>query len=233
MRIITWNCQMGLDKKADALLSLNPDVAVMPECSEKSVIALRRSGLNTLWVGSNPHKGLGVISRQDWVLRSLPQPEQKWIAPVAVDAPTPFTLIAVWACVAGEKREERYIGQVHQALMAHPEWFNGSPVVVAGDFNSNKIWDAHREVGNHSAVVKLLGDRGLVSAYHEHFGEPQGEESRRTLYMFRHEDKPYHIDYIFIPQEWASRLKTVEVGAFETWSNLSDHCPVAVDVTDE
>jgi endonuclease/exonuclease/phosphatase family metal-dependent hydrolase len=78
--------------------------------------------------------------------------------------------------------------------------------------------------------VKLLNEHGLVSTYHEHFGEPQGGETRHTLYMFRHQDKPYHIDYIFIPKEWASRLKTVEVGAFETWSKLSDHCPVAVDV---
>jgi exodeoxyribonuclease-3 len=147
LRIVTWNCQMGLDKKVDALLSLNPDVAVVPECSEQSAIALQQRGFNTRWLGSNPHKGLGVISRQDWVLRSLPQPEQKWIAPIAVDAPTPFILIAVWACVAGEKREERYIGQVYQALMAHPEWFNGSPVVVAGDFTATKSWTSKERSG--------------------------------------------------------------------------------------
>ena len=87
MRIVTWNCQMGLDKKVDALLSLNPDVAVVPECSKKSAIALRQRGFNSLWVGSNPHKGLGVICRQDWPLRALPQPAQKWIVPIEVDAP--------------------------------------------------------------------------------------------------------------------------------------------------
>jgi hypothetical protein len=43
---------MGLDKKMDALLSLNPDVAVIPECSEKSAIALRQLGFNSLWFGS-------------------------------------------------------------------------------------------------------------------------------------------------------------------------------------
>jgi exodeoxyribonuclease III len=223
---------MGLDKKADALLSLNLDVAVVPECSAKSATALQHRGFNTLWFGSNPHKGLGVICRQEWPIRALPQPEQKWIAPIVVDAPTPFTLLAVWACVAGEKRSDRYIGQVYQALVAHPEWFSGSPVVIAGDFNSNKIWDAKREVGNHSAVVKLLDERGLVSTYHEHFCEPQGEESHRTLYMFRREDKPYHIDYIFIPREWAPRLQTVEVGRYEQWSKLSDHCPVIVEVAE-
>ncbi len=185
-------------------------------------------GFSSLWFGSNPHKGLGVFCREDWNFRVLPQTEQKWIVPIAVE--TPFTLVAVWACAVGPSREDRYIGQVYQALVAHPEWFNGNPVVIAGDFNSNKIWDAHREVGDHSAVVKLLDDCGLVSAYHEHFGEPQGEESRRTLFMFRHADKPYHIDYVFIPQEWAPRLQTVEVGGYEQWSKLSDHCPVVVEI---
>jgi exodeoxyribonuclease III len=213
MRIVTWNCQMGLDKKVSALLSLNPEVAVVPECSAKSAIALRQRGFNTLWFGLNPHKGLGVICRKEWPLRALPQPEQKWIAPVEVGAPTPFALIAVWACVAGEKRADRYIGQVYKALMAHPEWFGESL-----DLNSNTIWDAHRRVGNHSDVVKHMGERGLVSAYHEYFGEPQGEESRRTMCFYRRDDRTFHLDYIFIPKEWASRLKSVEVGGYEQWS---------------
>ncbi|MEO6757981.1 MAG: hypothetical protein ABIO24_00900 [Saprospiraceae bacterium] len=221
---------MGLDKKVDALLSLNSDVAVVPECSEKTVIAFRQRGLNTLWFGSNPHKGIGIIGRQEWPIRALPQPDQKWIAPVAVDSPTPFILIAVWACRVGASREDRYIGQVYQALMAHPEWFKGNAVVVAGDFNSNRIWDAKRKLGNHSGVVKYLDGRGLVSAYHEHFNESQGTEISPTLHLFRHIHRPYHVDYVFIPREWASRLRAVEVGEYSQWSKLSDHCPVVVDI---
>ena len=219
---------MGLDKKVDALLRLKPDVAVVPECSEKSVNALRQPGFRALWFGSNPHKGLGVIYRDDWGVHKLPEPDQKWFAPIEVDAPTPFALIAVWACKVGPSRKDRYVGQVYQALLAHPEWFSGRPVVLAGDFNSNKIWDAKRAVGNHSDVVKLLDDRGLVSAYHKHFNEPQGEELQHTYYQFRHEGKKFHIDYIFIPQEW--RLKTVEVGEYTQWAKRSDHSPLIVEL---
>lgn len=70
MRIATWNCQMGLDKKMEALLSLDADVAVVPECAEKSVIAFRQRGLSTFWFGSNPNKGVAIICRgsvQDFV----------------------------------------------------------------------------------------------------------------------------------------------------------------------
>jgi hypothetical protein len=65
MRIVTWNCQIGLDKKMDALLSLGPDVAVVPECSEESVNAFQQRGLSTLWFGSNPNKGVGIMCRQE------------------------------------------------------------------------------------------------------------------------------------------------------------------------
>ncbi len=230
MRIVTWNCEGGFHKKVEALLSQNPDVAVVPECLEKSTAALQQRGYETLWFGPPLKKGLGVFCRKGWSIRALPLPQQKWIVPVEIDGPVPFTLLAVWACKT-EIREERYIRQVYHALMSHPEWFDrAGPVVLAGDLNSNKIWDAKREVGNHSDVVKILAERGLVSAYHEFFAEAQGAEERKTLHMHHHADKSYHIDYIFIPREWAPRLQTVDVGAFEQWSKLSDHCPVTVEI---
>lgn len=221
---------MGFEKKTDALLAQDPDVAVVSECSEKSVAALQHRGYETLWVGSNPHKGLGVLCRKGWSIRGLPQPLQKWIVPIEIDAPTPFTLLAVWACRTGNKEADDYIGQVYQALISHAEWFDGRPIVLAGDFNSNKIWDAERLVGNHSHVVEILSERGLVSAYHEFFGEAQGAETRPTIHLYRHVHRPYHIDYIFIPREWTPSLKTVIVGAYEQWSKLSDHCPVTIDI---
>jgi endonuclease/exonuclease/phosphatase family metal-dependent hydrolase len=219
---------MGLGKKVDALLSLNPDLAVIPECSEKSAIALQQRGFNSLWFGTNPHKGLGVICRQDWPLHALQQPEQKWIVAIEVDAPTPFTLIAIWACRVGSTNVHNYVGQVYYALASHPEWFNGSPVVLAGDLNSNKGWDERHDVTNHSSVVSILAERGLVSGYHEYFSEPQGMETRPTLHFYRRSDRTFHIDYVFVPRTWT--LRTVEVGKYEQWSELSDHCPVVVEV---
>jgi exonuclease III len=221
---------MGFGNKFEALLSLNPDIAVVPECSEKSIDYLKRLGYGALWFGSNPLKGLGVFCRKDWSLRALPQPSQSWIVPIEVDAPTPFTLIAVWACQVGTKRADHYIGQVHQAITSHPEWFGRGPLVIAGDLNSNKKWDSERKVGNHSEVVRILSERGLVSGYHGHFSEEQGMETRPTLYLHRHLHRPDHIDYVFIPREWLPHVISVEVGKYEKWSKLSDHCPVIVEI---
>jgi hypothetical protein len=56
LRIVTWNCGMALARKAPSLLALHPDIAVVQECSEKSVDNLPSQGLSGLWFGTNPNK---------------------------------------------------------------------------------------------------------------------------------------------------------------------------------
>lgn len=56
---------------------------------------------------------------------------------------------------------------------------------------------------------------GLISAYHAHHREAQGAETRPTYYFYRHQDKPFHIDYVFVPKAW--KLRSVEVGSFREW----------------
>jgi hypothetical protein len=111
----------------------------------------------------------------------------------------------------------------------HRDWFTDTPVVAAGDFNSNVQWDANRPGRNHTEVVHLLEAHGAISAYHAHHGEKQGAETQPTSYLYRHQDKPFHIDYIFVPKGW--KLGSVEIGLFQEWGQLSDHVPVVVDVS--
>lgn len=39
-----------------------------------------------------------------------------------------------------------------------------------------------------------------MSAYHEHFSEAHGQESRPTYYFLWNRRKPFHIDYCFVPE---------------------------------
>jgi exodeoxyribonuclease-3 len=241
MRIVAWNCRMGFAKKRDLLYRLCPDIAVISECSRDSMLASEQDGYDSRWWGENKNKGLGVLARKPWTLEGIgkpgPQPLQKWIAPVRVQGPTEFLLLAVWAGRVGYRKEMNYVGQIHEAVIGHPEWFAGDqPVVMGGDFNSNAIWDSERKTRTHSRVVELLQERNLVSTYHRFFSEDHGQETRPTHFQLfsEHPKQRFHIDYIFIPGGWA--IKNVEVGIYEKWCKAklrSDHAPVIVDVTEK
>lgn len=230
MRLTTWNCQMGFARKASALFLGNPDIAVIQECSRKDAESIYAEQYSGLWFGSNPTKGLAVFSSDAWTLRPFGAPKHEWVTAVEVTGPESFTLVAVWACAVKGNRRESYVGVIHKALEMHPEWFERGPVVMAGDFNSNSVFDRNRPVTNHSALVARLRAYGLVSAYHAHYKENQGQESTPTFHLYRKTDITFHLDYIFMPQAWLRRLKDFELGNYEEWGCLSDHCPLTIDV---
>jgi exodeoxyribonuclease III len=229
VRIVTWNCGMALARKAPSLLALNPDIAVVQECSRNSVDVLRRHGLSGLWFGANPSKGLAAFCSKKFRVQVVDEPFGKWVIPVLVQGSVDFSLLAVWACPVGTKRADNYIGEVHRCLLEHDGWFRARPFVAAGDFNSNSQWDKNRPGRNHTEVVRLFEGYGLISAYHAHHREKQGAETRPTYYFYRHQDKPFHIDHVFVPKAW--RVRSVTVGSYCEWGHLSDHVPLVVDVT--
>jgi exodeoxyribonuclease-3 len=144
--------------------------------------------------------------------------------------------LAVWAqnASAGGIRKHQ-LGPLRRGLTRYKSFLGERPAVIAGDLNSNTIWDKPGWRINHSTKVRILEESfGLVSAYHAIRSEAHGQESEPTLYWRdRTKDGPtYHIDYVFLPAAWIGKVSHLSVGAFETWcgAGLSDHVPVVVDV---
>jgi len=241
MRLVAWNCNMALDRKFAALRSLRPDVAVISECAAparlEAKLGLARRGIDLVWVGRNPHKGLAVLGFRGTRLHlsSDHDPGLEFIAPVRVDGPASFGLLAVWAqnASAGLIRKD-LPGPLNLALARYRAMLTAGPAVVAGDFNNNVVWDKPGWAMNHAGTVAALESCDLVSAYHAARGEAQGAERTPTHYWRdRKKDGPtYHIDYIFLPRDWAARLREMRVGRFAKWcgAGLSDHVPLVVDV---
>ena len=232
---------MALDRKVDVLLDLAPDIAVVCECAEPERLRLRSKSSwmqgEPVWIGRNPHKGLAVFAFNGYAVRLAESyhPSLRYIAPVHVAGSAPCNLLAVWAQNAsGGVMRKHQLGPLRRALARYREFMQDGTVVVAGDLNSNTIWDKPGWRINHSTKVRLLDERfGLVSAWHALRGERHGEESVPTLY-WRDRTKhgpTYHIDYVFLPSTLIGRAR-VEIGGFEAWcgARLSDHVPVVVDL---
>jgi endonuclease/exonuclease/phosphatase family metal-dependent hydrolase len=138
-----------------------------------------------------------------------------------------FTLFAIWANNPRDKGHE-YIGQVWKALHFYNGLLKGKRTILMGDFNSNTIWDKPRREGNHSTVVALLESKKIYSAYHRFYDQQQGKEKHNTLFMYRHFDKAYHIDYCFASIDLVKKITDIKVGTHKECAKLSDHSPLTV-----
>lgn len=234
MKIITWNCQGAFRKKANIILTQQPDILVVQECEHPDKL-----GFGTLiekpndyyWHGDSPHKGLGIYSYSDYrfELLSVFNPKYRYILPFQVTGNgKSFILFAIWAMNNKDNYEARYIGQIWLAINYYANLLDGS-IIMIGDFNSNKIWDYKDRVGNHSDVVKRLEDKNIFSIYHRHFDSHQGKEKHPTFFLQRSQNKPYHIDYCFTSADFYDRLINIEIGTYENWMTYSDHTPVIVN----
>lgn len=215
------------------ILAHQPDILVVPECENLERLKFKSDiplPTDSLWFGDNPNKGLGIFSYSDFRFKVLDvhNDQLKTIVPILViRRKKEFLLFAVWANNPADP-DGVYVEQVWKAINHYESLLSNKRTILAGDFNSNTIWDRPRREGNHSLVVKKLEERGIHSTYHKHFKQVQGKEVHPTLYMYRHKDKPYHIDYCFASNDLIKKLISVEIGEYDFWRTYSDHVPVIV-----
>ena len=245
MRLVAWNCAGGLHlpRKYEPLLALRPDIAVISECAEPSILARKFArapefSAAPVWVGGVPdsHRGLAVFffNGAAGIRHSRFAPELQWLLPVEVSAPRRFNLLGVLAGTSGLRKAEP--GTLREGLNFYRRFLTDEDAVVAGDFSNNAAWNPGR-ASNHRRAVETLKDYGLVSAYHEKTGEVQGQESASTYYRWRREEEGHHIDHIFMPHAWRERGFRLEVGSFDDWvrrtqteASRSDHAPLVIDI---
>lgn len=230
MKIVTWNCNGALRKKFEVLSQLDADIYIIQECEnpiESQHPKYNHWAENHLWTGDSKNKGLGIFAGEHIKLKKIDWSNTykdhsvKYFLPCSVDEE--FDLLGVWTH-QNNSPNFGYIGQLWKYLQVNKK--NFKTILIAGDFNSNTIWDEWDRWWNHSDVVKELKETGIESLYHRFTGEQQGQESQPTLYMYRNIQKPYHIDYMFAAQKLISILRNVEVRRVEKWLQISDHLPL-------
>lgn len=228
LKILTWNCNGAFRRKFEFIQSFDSDLAIIQECEdpEKSPdLEYKKWASNYLWTGDSKHKGLGVFAKQhikieklDWETKG-----EKHFIPCRVN--DDFNLLAAW-CHGANSPTFGYIGQLWKYLQMNKSKLGKS--IIAGDFNSNVIWDKWDRWWNHSDCVRELLEINIESIYHRHFQETAGQESRPTFYLQRNLSKSYHIDYIFASKDFHSNIANFEIGTADKWLTTSDHMPVVL-----
>ncbi|WP_125722790.1 exonuclease/endonuclease/phosphatase family protein [Flavobacterium ustbae] len=233
MKLIAWNCNMAFRKKASFIQAFNPDIAVISECESPEKLKFTSNTKlpsDILWYGTNANKGLGIFSYGDYRFKLMDchNPDFKNILPIAVTGgKIDFTLFAIWANNPGDK-DGAYVTQVWKAINFYENLIKETKTILIGDFNSNTIWDKPRREGNHTTVVNKLGEKNIISTYHRYFNQIQGKEEHPTWYLYRHENKPYHLDYCFASNDFIETLENVEIGSYHDWTMYSDHKPLII-----
>jgi exonuclease III len=232
MKILTWNCNGAFRKKFEHLSDFDADIHVIQECEDPNQtkdITYKQWAENHLWIGNNKNKGVGIFAGSHIKLEQLDWSDLhngnkvRSFLPCLVN--NDFQLLGIWTH-QNNSPNFRYIGQLWKYLQVNKQYFN--KILLAGDFNSNTIWDEWDRWWNHSDVVKELKELGIESSYHHYFQEEQGKESRPTFFLHRNLLKPYHIDYVFGSQEFTNSLNELEIGKPEKWLTISDHLPLIV-----
>lgn len=218
---------MSFARKRELMLALKPDVLILQECSEKDIIETKAPFKH--WVGSNKHKGLGVIgfAEHEYKISDQYTAELPWFIPLEI-TDLNLHILAVWAHV--KTQQLRYVRVTHAAIDHYQQFITESPTIITGDFNSNTIWDKLHSSRSHSLLVEKLHNLGIDSLYHYQTQELEGAETTPTLYMYRNPEKGYHIDFVFMSDSLLDKSK-INIGKPDIWLSESDHVPVEVTVT--
>lgn len=225
MKIISWNANCKFREKYKDIAALDADIYVIQECENPETCKdseYKAFVKNGFWTGDIPFKGLMVCSPNseiklelvDWKTQGY-----RYFLPIKVN--DSFTLVGSWAC-------DPYIEEFYDFVHAAQEHLT-KDVIIIGDLNSNVLFDKeHKKVGKtHSIVVEKLKVLGIEDIYHHKTGDEQGKEKTPTFFLYRHLDKPFHIDHCFSHPD---NIKKINIHARWQWLALSDHLPVEIEV---
>lgn len=231
MRLVTWNCNGALRRKHALLDTLDADILVVQECEDpgQSTAEYRAWAGEHAWIGYGRNKGIGVFARRGLSVERLDWSSGGYELFLPVRIGDVCEVVGVWT-QNSTPSNLAYIGQFWHYLLKNDRKI-GSRTLIAGDLNSNAVWDKPRRLWNHSECVQQLAAKGFRSLYHLACGEEQGAETKPTFFLYRSDERPYHIDYVFAHDDLlGGRAPTIQIGANSDWLHASDHMPLIVDL---
>jgi endonuclease/exonuclease/phosphatase family metal-dependent hydrolase len=126
----------------------------------------------------------------------------------------------------------RYIGSAHGFLNQLQELNVGLPMVIGGDWNltvgeRQPDEDLPLSKAGKILLMRMREEFGLVSGWS--LCNP-GVHLPQTLRWPRAPTLRFHCDGIFVSSDWHTRVRNATVLSDESWTKLSDHNPVIVEL---
>jgi len=223
---MTWNCNLNLAKKYQHIESFDADILIIQECEKLKENYF--SGRKFFWTGRIENKGLGVLIKTDSASID-PSVDHNLINFLPIQSDD-LRILGVWAYNhRAIKFGMEVSGNTIDAIRYYRDWLvkGSNKCIFGGDLNNSIIWDKRNNDNNFQNINSSLNDLGFESAYHLLSGEKFGHESEATFYHTKKESKKYHIDYLYTK---SLDVKSVNVGKYQDWIKLSDHCPMVIEV---
>ena len=258
MKIVSWNCHMGLEiDKVQKLLAddrfNNADIYAIQECEEKNITPEIEKFLGHLqdnWYGDHKeyewyHKGdLGIaLFSNNYKIERINKGQERfrYVVPYKVTNPETnetFTLVHIWTKTKDrdQNQNEDYLMFFINA-MKDPEYSKylfppNNKVIWLGDFNWSPQLTAPFARKTFKDFETSISDK-LCSSYHDFNGLSLGAEKKMTFFSTK--GKSYCNDYIFVGKDDFD-IKYAAIGSEENWKYSdcndkfkSDHCPVMVE----
>ena len=241
MKIISWNCNGSLRTKLPMILTEEADVYCFQETETPGKWFTKYTeGFHApIFINDNKNKGICVLVRKEIRLETvkwsglftqcyygdIKDKTIKYFLPFKVNGK--YTIINCW-CHKNNSEHFAYNGQLWKYLIENSHNIDDGTIFI-GDFNANAIWDSEDCWWNMTDNNTILNEHGLFSAYHLFSKEMFGRESKPTFLLYRHKDRPYHIDYAYAAPEYQLSFKILHEDEFIKYS---DHLPIVLEVRD-
>jgi exodeoxyribonuclease III len=214
LHLVTWNCcRLKNARRLPELESLSSDILILQEARDPEAPA---------WCEVRPNLGIAVYGGKGVEIEPLLQlPNDAALLVRARGPHFSVPVLAIWALPA-PTYAEAVLRSLNTAMKALP----GEDLIVAGDFNLTPAVVNRRDSARADQLFAECSARGYKSAYHSHHGSALGSELDATHFFRRDLERPFHIDYCFVPQAWKILGASIPGSGWKTLR--SDHLPLAV-----
>jgi endonuclease/exonuclease/phosphatase family metal-dependent hydrolase len=236
MKIVTYNMRAGgSPARWQTLLHVcKPDFALVQETREPREFppdllhdeVLDRAG----WTSAAHGKWSSALWARDGIRNALNLSGASWWTIGDVISSSLGELLL--CCVHLAPLDGSYEASARAAIEAASQAAEGRPMIVGGAWNltvsERASSDSRVTPKRDRELLRHLRDsHGLASAWS--IAHPE-QDLPHTLRWSSNKEIPYHCDGFFVPVSWASRVRSVEVLTSASWTALSDHNPVVLDL---